>query len=135
LVLLLKDFYCTENTSAISGWQFNHFECFYRASKEGKELSIYSATKAAVCSVAPTMTADLKNRKIHVNAISPSSIDTPILNPLLNEELVKRFKKDVVKSIPMGRMSSLDEVAKAVLFLTSDDSSYVIRIELLLMDL
>jgi hypothetical protein len=69
-------------------------------------------------------------RKICVNAISPGSIDTPILNPVLNEEQVKQFKKNVTKSIPMGRMGSPDEVAKAVLFLASDDSSYVTGIEL-----
>ena len=69
-------------------------------------------------------------RKIRVNAISPGSIDTPILNPVLNEEQVKQFKKNVTKSIPMGRMGSPDEVAKAVLFLASDDSSYVTGIEL-----
>jgi NAD(P)-dependent dehydrogenase (short-subunit alcohol dehydrogenase family) len=100
------------------------------ASKGGEELSVYSATKAAVRSFARTMTADLKHRKIRVNAISPGSIDTPILNPVLTEEEVKQFKKNVTKSIPMGRMGSPDEIAKAVLFLASDDSSYVTGIEL-----
>ena len=49
---------------------------------------------------------------------------------MLNEEQVKQFKKNVTKSIPMGSMGSPDEVAKAVLFLASDDSSYVTGIEL-----
>ncbi|HZB64369.1 MAG TPA: SDR family oxidoreductase [Nitrososphaeraceae archaeon] len=93
-------------------------------------MSVYSATKAAVRSFARTWTVDMRHRKIRVNAISPGSIDTPILNPVLNEEQVEQFKKNVTKSIPMGRMGSPDEVAKAVSFLASDDSSYITGIEL-----
>ena len=100
------------------------------SSTGGEELSVYSATKAAVRSFARTWTVDMRHRKIRVNAISPGSIDTPILNPVLNEEQVEQFKKNVTKSIPMGRMGSLDEVAKGVLFLASDDSSYITGIEL-----
>jgi NAD(P)-dependent dehydrogenase (short-subunit alcohol dehydrogenase family) len=72
----------------------------------------------------------MRHRKIRVNAISPGWIDNPILNPVLNEEQVEQFKKNVTKSIPMGRMGSPDEVAKAVSFLASDDSSYITGIEL-----
>ena len=100
------------------------------SSTGGEELSVYSATKAAVRSFAPTWTVDMRHRNIRVNAISPGSIDTPILNPVLNEEQVKQFKKNVTKSIPMCRMGSPDEVAKVVLFLASDDSSYITGIEL-----
>ncbi|HSF00786.1 MAG TPA: SDR family oxidoreductase [Nitrososphaeraceae archaeon] len=123
-------FYCAKSIVHFTGWQFDHFECSIGSSKGGEELSVYSATKVAVRSFARTWTVDLKYRKIRVNAISPGSIDTPILNPVLNEEQVKQFKKNVTKSIPMGRMGSPDEVAKAVLFLASDDSSYVTGIEL-----
>ena len=101
------------------------------SSTGGEELSVYSATKAAVRSFARTWAVvDMRHRKIRVNAISPGSIDTPILNPVLNEEQVKQFKKNVTKSIPMCRMGSPDEVAKVVLFLASDDSSYITGIEL-----
>ena len=100
------------------------------SSTGGEELSVYSATKAAVRSFAHTWTVDMRHRKIRVNAISPGWIDTPILNPVLNEEQVEQFKKNVTKSIPMGRMGSPDEVAKAVSFLASDDSSYIAGIEL-----
>jgi NAD(P)-dependent dehydrogenase (short-subunit alcohol dehydrogenase family) len=101
------------------------------SSTADEELSVYSATKAAVRSFARTWAVvDMRHRKIRVNAISPGSIDTPILNPVLNEEQVEQFKKNVTKSIPMGRMGSPDEVAKAVSFLASDDSSYITGIEL-----
>jgi NAD(P)-dependent dehydrogenase (short-subunit alcohol dehydrogenase family) len=101
------------------------------SSKGFEETSVYSATKAAVRSFARTWTADLRHRKIRVNAISPGPIDTPIFNNLLqNEEQSEQFKKNIVNTVPMGRMGSPDEVAKAVSFLASDDSSYITGIEL-----
>jgi NAD(P)-dependent dehydrogenase (short-subunit alcohol dehydrogenase family) len=93
--------------------------------------SVYSATKAAIRSFARTWTVDLKNRKIRVNAISPGPIDTPIFNSLTQtEEEVKQIKANLVAAVPMGRMGSSDEIAKAVSFLASDDSSYITGIEL-----
>ncbi|MGH9996920.1 MAG: SDR family NAD(P)-dependent oxidoreductase, partial [Nitrososphaeraceae archaeon] len=101
------------------------------ASKGIEALSVYSATKAAVRSFARTWTVDLRHRKIRVNAISPGPIDTPIFSNLLqNEEQSEQFKKNIVNTVPMGRMGSPDEVAKAVSFLASDDSSYITGIEL-----
>ena len=101
------------------------------SSKGFEETSVYSATKAAVRSFARTWTADLRHRKIRVNAISPGPIDTPIFSNLLqNEEQSEQFKKNIVNIVPMGRMGSPDEVAKAVSFLASDDSSYITGIEL-----
>jgi NAD(P)-dependent dehydrogenase (short-subunit alcohol dehydrogenase family) len=103
------------------------------ASSKGFETStVYSATKAAVRSFARTWTVELKHRKIRVNAISPGPIDTPIFGSAIqSEEQIEQFKTSIVSSVPMGRMGSPDEVAKAVLFLASDDSSYVTGIELL----
>jgi NAD(P)-dependent dehydrogenase (short-subunit alcohol dehydrogenase family) len=102
------------------------------ASSKGFEMStIYSATKAAVRSFARTWTVDLKQRKIRVNAISPGPIDTPIFSSAIQtEEQIEQIKTSLVASVPMGQMGSPDEVAKAVSFLASDDSSYVTGIEL-----
>jgi len=101
------------------------------ASKGMEAFSVYSATKAAVRSFARCWTVDLKNRRIRVNAISPGPIDTPGYKNLgLTEEQMEEFKKNVVTTVPMGRMGDLDEIAKAALFLASDDSSYVTGIEL-----
>jgi len=95
------------------------------SSKGTPAFSVYSATKAAVRSFARSFTVDLKDRKIRVNAISPGPIDTPGLDGL-GEDL----KKGILGAVPMGRLGSPDEIAKAVVFLASDDSSYVTGIEL-----
>ncbi len=102
------------------------------ASSKGIEaLSIYSATKAAVRSFARSWTVELKHRKIRVNAISPGPIDTPGVSGLVQgEEQIEQFKTSIVSAVPMGRMGSPDEVAKAASFLASDDSSYITGIEL-----
>ena len=100
-------------------------------SKGMEAFSVYSAAKAAVRSFARSWTVDLKHRKIRVNAISPGPIETPGYSNLgLSEEQIKEFKTAVVAAVPMGRMGSADEVAKAALFLASDDSSYVTGTEL-----
>ena len=66
-----------------------------------------------------------------VNSISPGPIDTPIFSSAIqSEEQIEQIKTALVASVPMGRMGSSDEVAKAALFLASDDSSYVTGIEL-----
>jgi NAD(P)-dependent dehydrogenase (short-subunit alcohol dehydrogenase family) len=102
------------------------------ASSKGFEAnSVYSATKAAVRSFARTWTVDLKHRKIRVNTISPGPIDTPIFSSVVqSEEQIERLKTTLVSMVPLRRMGSPDEIAKAVLFLASDDSSYVTGIEL-----
>ena len=93
--------------------------------------SIYSASKAAIRSFARTWTTDLKDRRIRVNAISPGSIDTPGLGDLLASSEVGEQRKKMITSItPLGRFGTPDEIAKAVVFLASDDSSFVTGIEL-----
>jgi NAD(P)-dependent dehydrogenase (short-subunit alcohol dehydrogenase family) len=93
--------------------------------------SVYAATKAAIRSFARTWTTDLKNRHIRVNAISPGSIDTPGLGDLLaSSETGEERKKMIEKFTPLGRLGTPDEIAKAVVFLASEDSSYVTGIEL-----
>jgi NAD(P)-dependent dehydrogenase (short-subunit alcohol dehydrogenase family) len=93
--------------------------------------SVYSATKAAVRSFARTWTTDLKSRRIRVNTISPGSIETPGLNGLLASSQVGQQRLKAIKdSVPMGRLGQPAEIAKAVVFLASDDSSYVTGAEL-----
>ena len=101
------------------------------ASKGIETSTVYSATKAAIRSFARTWTVELKHRKIRVNAISPGPIDTPGFNGLAqSEEQLEQLKTSIVSAVPMERMGSPEEVAKAVSFLASDDSSYVTGIEL-----
>jgi len=101
------------------------------ASKGFSANSVYSATKAAVRSFARTWTTDLKDRRIRVNAVSPGSTDTPGLSDLLaSSEVGEQRKKMIANSVPLGRFGTPDEIAKAVVFLASDDSSYITGIEL-----
>ena len=101
------------------------------ASKGLSANSVYSATKAAVRSFARTWTTDLKDRRIRVNAVSPGSIDTPGLSDLLaSSETGQQRLKMISNSVPLGRLGTPDEIAKAVVFLASDDSSYVTGTEL-----
>jgi NAD(P)-dependent dehydrogenase (short-subunit alcohol dehydrogenase family) len=93
--------------------------------------SVYSATKAAVRSFARTWTTDLRDRRIRVNAVSPGSTDTPGLNSLLgSSEAGRQRLKTISTAVPLGRLGTPDEVAKAVVFLASDDSSYITGTEL-----
>jgi NAD(P)-dependent dehydrogenase (short-subunit alcohol dehydrogenase family) len=101
------------------------------ASKGLPSNSVYSATKAAVRSFARTWTTDLKDRRIRVNAVSPGSTDTPGLNDLLaSSETGRQRLKMISNSVPLGRLGAPDEIAKAVVFLASDDSSYITGTEL-----
>ena len=93
--------------------------------------SVYSATKAAVRSFARGWTLDLKARKIRVNAISPGPINTPGANSVGNsEEEREQNQARFTAVVPMGRRGEPDEVAKAAVFLASDDSSFITGIEL-----
>jgi NAD(P)-dependent dehydrogenase (short-subunit alcohol dehydrogenase family) len=91
------------------------------------EWSVYNATKAAVRSFARTWTTDLKDRRIRVNAVSPGYIDTP---PWHSTEAGEESIKIISKSIPLGRFGTPDEIAKVVVFLASDDASYITGTEL-----
>jgi NAD(P)-dependent dehydrogenase (short-subunit alcohol dehydrogenase family) len=100
-------------------------------SKGMQANSVYAATKAAVRSFARTWTTDLKARHIRVNAISPGPIDTEGLRELFgSSEVGKTRLQNIASTVPLGRMGQPDEIAKAAVFLASDDSSYITGIEL-----
>ena len=102
-------------------------EKFVGANKQGYAPgAVYAASKAATRSLARSLSAALLPRRIRVNAISPGLIDTPLTAEVMSE----RFREAVVKAIPMGRSGRPEEIAKAALFLASDDSSYVVGVEL-----
>ena len=101
------------------------------ASKGLASNSVYSATKAAVRSFARTWTTDLRTRRIRVNAVSPGSIDTPGLSELLeSSETGQQRLKMLSTAVPLGRLGKPDEIASAVVFLASDDASYITGAEL-----
>jgi NAD(P)-dependent dehydrogenase (short-subunit alcohol dehydrogenase family) len=94
-------------------------------------FSVYSATKAAVRSFARGWAVDLKDRKIRVNAISPGTVPTPGYAHLgLTTTQVEAFLASQNQAIPLGRVGRPEEIARAVLFLASEDSSFVNGIEL-----
>lgn len=90
-------------------------------------FSVYSATKAAVRSFARNWSVDLKDRKIRVNVVSPGFIPTPAYDYL---GITKEMLEGELNKIPLGRLGLPDDIAKAVVFLASDDSSYITGIEL-----
>ena len=94
-------------------------------------FSIYSATKAAVRNLARSWIVDLRGREIRVNVISPGVVPTPGYDLMgLSKEQIAGFVDVQVNTIPLGRVGTTDEIAKAVLFLASDDSSFVNGVEL-----
>lgn len=94
-------------------------------------FSVYSATKAAVRNFARSWTIDLKEKGIRVNVVSPGVVPTPGYDGLgLSTVQVQGFIDQQVQTIPLGRVGTPDEIAKAVVFLASDDSSFVNGVEL-----
>jgi NAD(P)-dependent dehydrogenase (short-subunit alcohol dehydrogenase family) len=88
-------------------------------------FGVYAASKAAVRSFVRTWTSELKDRRIRSNVVSPGPVNTPIVARQRPEVMAR-----IVSTIPMGRMGEADEIARAALFLASDDSSFVTGIEL-----
>ncbi len=102
-------------------------------SKGWPASSVYSSTKAAIRSFARSWTVDLKDRKIRVNVLSPGPIETALARHALGGEDGKNFDeslKQIAATSPTGRIGQPDETAKAIVFLASNDSSYITGIEL-----
>lgn len=95
-------------------------------------MAVYSATKAAVRSLARSFTAELAGRGIRANVLSPGAIETPLWGKTgMSEEQIEEFSNDIGAQIPAGRFGTPGEMAKAALFLASDESSYVVGAELI----
>ncbi len=102
------------------------------ATKGMPAFSVYSATKAAVRNFARGWTADLKGTGIRVNVVSPGPIDTPGLRGVTDgtEEGYKQFSETLAAGVPLGRVGQPEEIAKAALYLASEDSSFVAGFDL-----
>jgi NAD(P)-dependent dehydrogenase (short-subunit alcohol dehydrogenase family) len=94
-------------------------------------LSVYNASKAALRSLARTFSAELVDRGIRVNTLSPGPIETPIFGKMeLPPEVAGEMGAAILDKVPMKRMGKPEEMAKAIVFLASSDSSYVLGAEL-----
>jgi NAD(P)-dependent dehydrogenase (short-subunit alcohol dehydrogenase family) len=94
-------------------------------------FTVYAASKAAVRSFARGWTMELKDRKIRVNTISPGPIETPVLEKTgLTPEQVKQAVAQWVSEVPLGRRGKPEEIAATVVFLASDESSYITGVDL-----
>ncbi len=93
--------------------------------------SIYSASKAALRSLSRVLASELKDRQIRTVSIAPGPVKTEIYHKLgLPEELVEEVESGLVDQVPLGRFGTLNELAKSVLYLASDDAAYVNGVEL-----
>jgi len=93
--------------------------------------SVYGATKAAFLGLSKTLSAELLQRGIRFNAVSPGPIDTPLYDKLgVPDAYREQINKDIIAGIPAGRFGSAAEVAKAVVYLASDDSAWTVGSEI-----
>jgi NAD(P)-dependent dehydrogenase (short-subunit alcohol dehydrogenase family) len=97
-----------------------------RADDGVEAFGTYAATKAALRSYTRTWANELKGRGIRVNAISPGTIDTPAIAGMVGEENAEAVKATFAAGVPIGRMGTAHEVAAAVAFLASDQSSFIL---------
>ena len=93
--------------------------------------SVYGASKAAVVNLAKTLSADLLQRGVRVNVVSPGPIVTAIFDRMgLSEEQTRQTKEGIASQVPLKRFGHADEIAAAVLYLSSSESAYVVGTEL-----
>ncbi|TNM61827.1 SDR family oxidoreductase [Aliirhizobium smilacinae] len=96
------------------------------------QSSAYAASKAGILSLARTLSGELKDRGIRVNGLSPGPTETPALSRLgLDDDAEEALKQEIRRLVPIGRMGKPIELAKAAVFLASDESSFVVGTELL----
>src|SRR5258705_1122530 len=94
--------------------------------------SVYAASKAALITLARTLSAELVGRGIRVNVVSPGPVTTPIFGRMgLPPEALEEITKDVQAKVPMKRFGRPEEIAKTVLFLASEDSSFLLGTEII----
>jgi NAD(P)-dependent dehydrogenase (short-subunit alcohol dehydrogenase family) len=94
--------------------------------------SVYAATKAALLNMAKTLSGELLGRGIRVNAVSPGPVDTPLYDKLgIPDAYREQVNKDIAATIPFGRFGTPEEVAKAVLYLASDESRWTVGSEII----
>lgn len=94
--------------------------------------TVYSATKAALSSLARTLSAELLPRKIRVNSINPGPIKTPIFGKLgMSSEQIDGLAATIQSKVPLGRFGNTEEIAKIATFFASDDSTFVLGTELI----
>ena len=94
-------------------------------------FSVYSATKAALRSLARSLTAELSDKGIRVNALAPGQIDTDIMRKVrMSDEMIEQVRTQASAQSPMGRTGSAGEIAGAALFLASDEAAYITGVEL-----
>jgi NAD(P)-dependent dehydrogenase (short-subunit alcohol dehydrogenase family) len=102
-----------------------------QSSKGWSGFTVYAATKAAIRSLARTLTAELSTKGIRVNAVAPGFIDTDLIRKVgLSEDAIEQINQQAHAQIPMHRSGTPEEVAKVVLFLASDDAAYISGVEL-----
>lgn len=94
-------------------------------------MTVYGAAKAAVISLAKGLSLDLLSRRIRVNTLSPGSIDTPVFGKIVPKEQVDHIKKIWIDITPVGRQGVPADIGKAVAFLASDDSAFIVGTEIL----
>ncbi|MFZ6756266.1 SDR family oxidoreductase [Undibacterium sp. Ji50W] len=94
--------------------------------------SVYGATKAAFLNMSKTLSSELLARGIRINAISPGPVETPLYDKLgIPDAYRDQVNKDIAASIPFGRFGTPEEVAKAVLYLASDESRWTVGSEII----
>ena len=93
--------------------------------------TVYGASKAAVVNLAKTLSADLLARGVRVNVVSPGPVATPILDRMgFPEEQTRQIRDQITARVPLKRFGQPDEIAAAVLYLSSSESSFVVGTEL-----